>query len=249
MRSMPRTSGQRPCRDRGRGGGAAGRLGGTRAVSHGPLDTNVALVLVVIVVAVAANGHRLAGALAAVSAAVWFDFFFARPTSGSPSPSPRHQDRRPAAHRGPGGSQLAARVRRLRVIAITDAGYLARLHDTAELAQSAKSTRQGGRARHAQLIDLLSLRGCRFEYGSLIGHPPRLEQDGTVVWDRKKLGRRPRWACRTGRSSCARFGNGHFYGRFMLRSPLRGPLPPLQARLVVILADQVGATLDTAGNG
>jgi K+-sensing histidine kinase KdpD len=42
-------------------------------------NTNVALLLVVAVVAVAAAGSRLAGALAAVSAAVWFDFFFTLP--------------------------------------------------------------------------------------------------------------------------------------------------------------------------
>jgi K+-sensing histidine kinase KdpD len=39
----------------------------------------MALVLVVAVVAVAAIGNRLAGALAAVSAAAWFDFFFTVP--------------------------------------------------------------------------------------------------------------------------------------------------------------------------
>ncbi|MFE2871244.1 DUF4118 domain-containing protein [Embleya sp. NPDC059259] len=42
-------------------------------------SANVALCMVVVVVAVAANGHRLAGALAALSATVWFDFFFTRP--------------------------------------------------------------------------------------------------------------------------------------------------------------------------
>lgn len=42
-------------------------------------NTNVALLLVVVVVAVAALGNRFAGALAAVSAAAWFDFFFTRP--------------------------------------------------------------------------------------------------------------------------------------------------------------------------
>ncbi|MEV6861262.1 DUF4118 domain-containing protein [Streptosporangium subroseum] len=212
-------------------------------------NTNVALVLVVIVVAVAANGHRLAGALAAVSAAVWFDFFFAPPYE-------RFTVTKPADIEtavlllivGLVVSQLAARVRRLRVIAITDAGYLARLHDTAELAQSAKSPDRVVEHVTAQLIDLLSLRGCRFEYGSLIGHPPRLEQDGTVVWDRKnwdvdRLGLPDR------EIELRTIGNGHFYGRFML-DPTPGAVPPLQARLVaVILADQVGATLDTAGNG
>ena len=40
---------------------------------------NVALLLVVAVVAVACLGNRLAGALAALSAAIWFDYFFTRP--------------------------------------------------------------------------------------------------------------------------------------------------------------------------
>ncbi|MFC5802602.1 hypothetical protein [Streptomyces formicae] len=34
------------------------------------------------------------------------------------------------------------------------------------------------------LVDVLELRGCRFEYGALLGHPPRLEQDGGVVMGR-----------------------------------------------------------------
>ena len=35
--------------------------------------------MLLVVVAVAANGDRLAGALAAVSTAVWFDFFLTQP--------------------------------------------------------------------------------------------------------------------------------------------------------------------------
>src|ERR1700746_3150918 len=42
-------------------------------------NTNVALLLVVAGVAVACLGNRIAAALAAVSAAVWFDFFFTVP--------------------------------------------------------------------------------------------------------------------------------------------------------------------------
>ncbi|MFB6962195.1 histidine kinase, partial [Streptomyces sp. NPDC056309] len=41
----------------------------------GLANTVAALVLVLVVVAAAALGHRLAGVLAALSAAVWFDFF------------------------------------------------------------------------------------------------------------------------------------------------------------------------------
>jgi hypothetical protein len=49
-------------------------------------NTDAALALVLVVVAVAANGYRLAGILAAVSTAVWFDFFLTALTRPSPSP-------------------------------------------------------------------------------------------------------------------------------------------------------------------
>ncbi|HEX6931304.1 MAG TPA: DUF4118 domain-containing protein, partial [Streptosporangiaceae bacterium] len=42
-------------------------------------NTDAALVLIFAVVVVAANGYRLAGVIAAISAAVWFDFFLTRP--------------------------------------------------------------------------------------------------------------------------------------------------------------------------
>ncbi|MFJ5519500.1 DUF4118 domain-containing protein [Streptomyces griseoluteus] len=42
-------------------------------------STNAALVLVMVVVAVAALGSRMAGVLSALSAAAWFDFFLTRP--------------------------------------------------------------------------------------------------------------------------------------------------------------------------
>src|ERR1700761_4088980 len=42
-------------------------------------EANEALLLVVAVTAVACLGNRFAGALAALSAAVWFDYFYAPP--------------------------------------------------------------------------------------------------------------------------------------------------------------------------
>lgn len=129
-------------------------------------NTNVALVLVVIVVAVAAKGNRLAGALAAVSAAACFDFFFTQPYQRfTISKSADLETALLLLVVGLAVSQLAARARRLSVIAITDAGYLAKIHDTAELARSAKSLDVVVDHVTAQLTDLLGLRGCRFEYG------------------------------------------------------------------------------------
>jgi K+-sensing histidine kinase KdpD len=50
------------------------------ALVRGAIDnTNAALILVLLVVAAASTGLRLAGLLAAASSAVWFDFFLTAP--------------------------------------------------------------------------------------------------------------------------------------------------------------------------
>ncbi|MEV4742887.1 DUF4118 domain-containing protein [Streptomyces sp. NPDC049555] len=205
-------------------------------------NTDVALILVVIIVAVAANGHRPAGALAALSSAAWFDFFFTRPYETFTIT--KSSDIRTALLLllvGLAVSQLAARARRLQVVAVTDAGYLARIHATANLAQSAQAGAIVDHVRN-ELVDLLDLRGCRFEYGTLVGRPPRLEPDGTVVvghrtWDVDRLG------FPDGEVELRAFGNGRFLGRFMLQ-PTPGVTSPLEARLVAVtLADQTGTAL------
>ena len=204
-------------------------------------SVNAALILVVVVVAVAANGNRPAGALAAASAAAWFDFFLTEPYL-----------RFTIADRadiettvlllvvGLAVSQLAARARRLKVVTITDAGYLRRIHDTVEMARSANSPRVVVDHVRRELTELLNLKECRFEYGSLLGKPPRLERDGSIVWGRR-LWDVDRLALPPEEVELRAFRDGSYYGRFMLRGT-PGVVPPLQARLVAVtLADQIGA--------
>jgi hypothetical protein len=206
-------------------------------------NTNVALLLVVVIVGVSAIGNRVAGALAAVWAAAWFDFFFTLPYY-------RFTIRRSAdvttavllLLTGLAVSQLAARARRLKVVAITDAGYLAQIHETASMGNSARSPDAVVDHVKAQLIGLLDLEGSRFEYGSLLGHPTRLETDGTVM-----VGHARRDVEQFGlpgdEIELRTFGNGQYYGRFMLK-PKPGSKPSLQARLVAVtLADQAGRAL------
>jgi hypothetical protein len=203
-------------------------------------NANVALVLVVIVVAVSAIGNRVAGALAALAAAAWFDFFFTRPYERFAIANPA--DIKTAVLLllvGLAVSQLAARARRLQVLAITDAGYLAQIHAAAELAKSARSPDAVVDHVTEQLTGLLDLTGCRFEYGSLLGHPPRLEPDGSIMighhrWETET------WGLPGQEIELRTFGNGQYYGRFMLQ-PKPGSKPSLQARLVAVtLADQAG---------
>jgi hypothetical protein len=211
-------------------------------------NTNVALLLVVAVVAVAVLGSRAAGALAAVSAFAWFDFFFTRPYE-------RFTIRGSADITtavlllvvGLAVSQLAARARQLRVVGITDAGYLAEIHEAASMAKSAEAAETVVDAVKDQLVRVLDLESCRFEYGSLLGHPPRLEPDGTVVigharWDVVQFG------LPGAEIELRVFASGQYHGRFMMRGR-SGAKPSLQARLVAVtLADQTGRAIDSTSS-
>jgi len=211
-------------------------------------NTNVALLLVVVVVAVAAIGNRAAGVLAAVGAAAWFDFFYTVPYERF---TIRHSSDITTFVLllvvGVAVSQLAARARRLKVITITDATYLAQIHDSAALVQSAASAQAVVDHVREQLIGVLDLRDCRFEYGMLIGHPPRLEQDGTIATRYGhidvELAGMPAEVV-----ELRTFGNGQYYGRFML-TPTPGSKPTRQARLVAVtLADLAGRALGSAAS-
>jgi hypothetical protein len=211
-------------------------------------NTNVALLFVVVVVAVSAIGNRVAGVAAAVGSAVWFDFFFTVP-----------YERFTISHSadvttfilllvvGVAVSQLAARARHLRVITITDENYLSQIHEAAALAQSARSPDAVVEHVREQLISVLGLSDCRFEYGVLLGHPPRLERDGTVMT------RNGRWpvdlsGLPAGEVELRTFGHGQYFGRFMM-TPTAAAKPSLQARLVAVtLADTAGRALATTSS-
>ncbi|MGW4566961.1 DUF4118 domain-containing protein [Streptomyces sp. NPDC004561] len=189
--------------------------------------TNAALVLVVAVVAVAALGSRTAGVVAALSAAARYDLFLTRPYESfdiTASADVGTAVMLPAV--GVVVSQLAARTRRLQVMTVVDPAYLARVRRTADLVQSANSADIVVDHVCSELTDLLGPQACRFEYGSLMGQPPRLRNDGTVA-----VGRRT-WNPDTGgwpegEIELRAHGNGHHLGRFMLTpGPGPGPVPP-----------------------
>jgi Domain of unknown function (DUF4118) len=202
-------------------------------------NTNVALLLVVAVVAIACLGNRLAGALAAVSAAVWFDFFFTVP-----------YDRLTISRSadvitfalllavGVAVSQMAAWARRLKAVTVQDAGYFTRIVTSAALTQEAAPYDVVEHVRR-QLIDVLGLQDCRFEYGKLLGQPPRLEPDGSI---RTRHGYYPvdEFGLPAEDVELRTFSNGQYAGRFML-TPKPGARPSQRARLVAVaLADLAG---------
>src|SRR5262245_22704307 len=170
--------------------GVAAALAPFRA---GFANTDAALVLVAVVVLVAANGHRVAGVLAAVSAAAWFDFFLTKPYE---HPTITHRTDIETTVLlvtvGVAVTELAVRGRRQRVLAQTDASYLAAIESTVGLINAGSPTAAVARHVSAQLCALLGLRGCRFETGRY-GGMPRLEDDGQIhtprgEWDLDQFG-------------------------------------------------------------
>lgn len=206
-------------------------------------NTDVALLLVVVVVAVAAAGYRTAGILAAVGAAVWFDFFWTVPYEHF---SINHRTDIETTVLllavGAAVSELAARGRRARRTVVVDSAHLDTLRTMATLAADGRDEHEIVAHVRAHLIVLLGLRDARFEYGRALGHPPRLADDGTLMWDRARWNVEEYGFPDEQIELRARFG-GRTRGRFLL-DPTPGTAPSLPARQVAtLLAQQVGAVL------
>jgi K+-sensing histidine kinase KdpD len=146
-------------------------------------NTDAALVLVAVVVAVAANGHRLAGALAALSAAAWFDFFLTVPYERITIT--RHTDLQTTLLLlavGVAVTELAVWARRQRRVAAADEAFLAVVSSTAGLVAAGEHPQRVVEQVCVQLAALLGLRGARFEPGDARARGLRLAADGTLTW-------------------------------------------------------------------
>jgi K+-sensing histidine kinase KdpD len=205
-------------------------------------NTDAALVLILVVVAVAAIGYRLAGAVAALSAAVWFDFFLTRPYE-------RFTITRAADIEttvlilviGMAVTEIAVWGRRQHVAASRRAGYLEGINAAAEAVAVGGSPPALIDQVCVQLTRLLSLRSCRFEYGVAgLGRPARLQHDGQLVAAGAGAVERDGLPADT---ELLVVNHGILQGRFLM-SPEPGSSPTLEQRLVAVaFADQVGAAL------
>jgi K+-sensing histidine kinase KdpD len=208
-------------------------------------NTDAALAMILLVVAIAANGYRLAGYLAALSAAVWFDFFLTRP-----------YETLSITHRvdiqttvlllviGVAVTELAVWGRRQYLTASRRAGYLDGISAAAQAVAAGGAPSALIEQVTGQLIQLLSLRSCRFQYGVAgLGRPARLRHDGTLlagrqVWDVTAHGFPPD----TDIELLVENG-GILQGRFLM-TPAADAHPTLENRLLALaFADQAGAAL------
>lgn len=209
-------------------------------------STAAALLLVAVVTAVAVLGTRLAGVIASISAALWFDFFLTTP-----------YERFAMNHRsdieiticlllvGIIVTELAARSRRNFQAAAEQSQRLETIHDLADLAAGSTATSLLILETEDSLTKLLNLRSCGFEPGEPATEMARIDPDGTVmqgqlIWPADTIGIpgptaevRAQWRGRT-------------LGRFVL-VPTPGAPVPREARIVATsLVDLVGAALANA---
>jgi K+-sensing histidine kinase KdpD len=211
-------------------------------------NTDAALALILVVVAIAANGDRRAGVLAAVSAAVWFDFFLTRPYERFSITSRTDIETTVLLLViGVAVTELAVWGRRQHATASRRAGYLDGINSAAHAVAAGGSPSVLIEQVAGQLTQLLTLRSCRFQYGVAgIGRPGRLEHDGTVTV------RHRAWPVDTegfpaGLEMELLVGSGGlFQGRFLM-TPDQAARPTREQRLLAVaLADQVGAALATS---
>ena len=180
------------------------------------------------VVAVAANGYRLAGFVAALSAAVWFDFFLTRPYE-------RFSIFRRADIEttvlllviGVAVTEIAVWGRRQHAVASRRAGYLDGIGAAAQAVAAGGPPSDLIDEVSGQLTGLLSLQACRFQYGVAgIGQPARLQHDGTVTAGRAGPGRGRRRITRRRRHGTAGGKRGHPAGPVPDDARPRGRSPP-----------------------
>ncbi len=211
------------------------------------VSTNVALLLVVAVVAFAATGRRPAAVLSAVSAALGFNLFHTQPYLSLRISS--GDDVETAALLLVVGlivGELALRGRRARAVAAQERQDLASIHGLGALVAKGEDPDYVVMATASELTHLLGLVDCRFE--ALPGDDrilPVVHRDGTLRW-----GPTPwdsgRWGLPSDGAVIPVWSHGHRRGRFVLTAPVALPISAAQLAKAVALVDQAGAALAAA---
>ncbi len=209
----------------------------------GLAPSTVALVLVVIVVLAAVAGGRSAGVVAAVSAALTFDFFFTRPFLSLTIDSPDDVETTVLLLVvGLVVGATASRGRRARDDAGTARAELRRVHRLAEAAATGARPAEVIALAQSELADLLGLRSCRFEAPPFTSALPELERNGGVAVRHHRF-QTSGFELPEGGVELSVLARGHKVGRFVL-DPTPGTGVALERRIVAVaMADQVGAAL------
>jgi len=223
---------------------AAAMVGG-----RGEIDaTNVALVLVLVVVGTAAFGGRGPAALSAVIAAISYEFFFTRPFNSL------RIDRADDVETtlillaiGLAVGQLAVHARHTRRDVSRGRDELASMRRMAERVASGASDRELIDVAVTEITHLMSLVGCRYEVDATGPVLPVLERSGRIESAFRRVGPDGELALPPLGVRLPVVGGGHQVGSLVLEpDPVVGVT--LEARVVAVaLSDQLGAALAARG--
>ncbi|HEU4948268.1 MAG TPA: DUF4118 domain-containing protein [Kribbella sp.] len=215
-------------------------------------NANAALLLVLVIVAVASFGIRPAGVVAAVSSAVWFDFFLTVPYNRLTI-----DDRADIEATvllvviGAAVTEIALWGRRQQARASRQSGYLTGVLTTSRRCATGDSAAELIDHVGTQLIDVLGIDGCRFRTGTVgrVG-APQLNHDGSVTRGSQVLKIERDGLPTNAEIELTVQHAGVVRGRFLLTAAARITRPDLEQRLVAVaLADQVGAALSSNDAG
>jgi len=209
------------------------------------INANVALALMVVVVSAAAVGGRSAGAVAAISSALAYDFFHTRPYLSLRMTS--WDDVETTVLLLLGGlivGSVAWQALQDRLSAQAGRGQLRRIHRLAEQVAKGEDPADVILAAEAELTGLLDLEACRFEAPPYGSEPlVRLERAATAPDTRWSRVTRSTYELPSTGAEMQVLSRGQPVGRFVL-TPKSGTGFSLEQRVVAVaLADQVGAVL------
>lgn len=207
-------------------------------------NTNLALLLVIAVVAFAATGRRPAAILAALSAASGFNVFHTRPYLSLRIES--SDDLETAALLLVVGlivGELAVRGRRARATVAQGRHDLAALHDMGALVATGEDPNYVLMATASELTHRLGLLDCRYEstpQGAKI--LPVIDRDGVVMWGPTRWDP-SQWGMPSDGAAIEVWSHGAPRGRFVLHAPLSVPFSREQLAQAAALVDLAGASL------
>jgi K+-sensing histidine kinase KdpD len=208
-------------------------------------NANAALLLVLLIVAVASFGIRPAGVVAAVSSAVWFDFFLTVPYNRLTI-----NDRADIETTillvviGAAVTEIAIWGRRQQARASRQKGYLDGVLTASEAVAQGSSVDDLIDQVKAELVAVLRIDGARFVAGDKRTDAPQLNHDGSVSRGTHQLKVERDGLPTNSEIELVVQHAGTTKGRFLLTAAARLTRPDLEQRLVAVaLADQVGAAL------
>lgn len=208
-------------------------------------NADAALLLVLLIVGIASFGIRPAGVVAAVSSAVWFDFFLTVP-----------YDRLTIDDRsdieatillvviGAAVTEIAIWGRRQQARASRQKGYLDGVLTASDAVAQGASVEDLIDQVKTELVAVLRIDQCRFVAGDGRPGAPQLNHDGSVSRGGHQLKVERDGLPTNAEIELVVQHAGTARGRFLLTAAARIARPDLEQRLVAVaLADQVGAAL------